>query len=77
MNRIAKFEKVSLNQFKDDWIDTFGNKGNDIITLNYLREQRLEARDMIFICQLILLFNLIVQSKFQQVLDVRWKMAGC
>ena len=31
MNRIAKFEKVSLNQFKDDWIDTFGNKGNDII----------------------------------------------
>ena len=32
MNRIAKFEKVSLNQFENDWVQTFGNKGNDIIT---------------------------------------------
>ncbi len=24
MNRIAKFEKVSFEQFKKDWIDTFG-----------------------------------------------------
>ncbi|HBB29994.1 MAG TPA: deoxyuridine 5'-triphosphate nucleotidohydrolase, partial [Clostridiales bacterium] len=24
MKRIAKFEKVSLEQFKKDWIDTFG-----------------------------------------------------
>ena len=35
MNRIAKFEKVSLNQFKEDWIDTFGNKGTDVITEIY------------------------------------------
>ena len=24
MKRIAKFHKVSLEQFKKDWIDTFG-----------------------------------------------------
>ena len=24
MQRIAKFHKVSLEQFKKDWIDTFG-----------------------------------------------------
>lgn len=35
MKRIAKFQKVSLKQFKDDWIDTFGNKGTDIITEIY------------------------------------------
>ena len=28
MNRIAKFDKVSFEQFKKDWIDTFGNKKN-------------------------------------------------
>ena len=28
MNRIAKFENVSFEQFKKDWIDTFGNKKN-------------------------------------------------
>lgn len=33
--RIAKFEKVSLSQFEKDWIDTFGNKGKDIITEIY------------------------------------------
>ena len=35
MNRIAKFEKVSLNQFENDWINTFGNKGTDVITEIY------------------------------------------
>ena len=29
MNRIAKFEKVSYDQFKKDWLDTFPNKFND------------------------------------------------
>lgn len=29
MNRIAKFEKVSFEQFKKDWLDTFGHKFND------------------------------------------------
>lgn len=33
--RIAQFEKVSLAQFEKDWIDTFGNKGKDIITEIY------------------------------------------
>lgn len=28
MKRIAKFEKVSLEQFKKDWIDTFGDSDN-------------------------------------------------
>lgn len=32
MNRIAKFEKVTLEQFTKDWIDTFANKPNHIIT---------------------------------------------
>lgn len=35
MNRIAKFEKVSLNQFIKDWIDTYGNKPDDVITEIY------------------------------------------
>lgn len=30
MNRIAKFEKVSYEQFKKDWLDTFANKFNEI-----------------------------------------------
>ncbi|MBR5604208.1 MAG: hypothetical protein IKW51_08365 [Bacteroidales bacterium] len=29
MYRIAKFEKVSYEQFKKDWLDTFGYKYND------------------------------------------------
>ena len=35
MNRIAQFEKVSLKQFINDWIDTFGNQADDIITEIY------------------------------------------
>lgn len=35
MEKIAKFEKVSLKQFINDWIDTFGNKSDDIITEIY------------------------------------------
>lgn len=35
MKQVAKFEKVSLNQFIKDWIDTFGNQGSDIITEIY------------------------------------------
>lgn len=29
MNRIAKFERVSYEQFKKDWLDTFAQKYND------------------------------------------------
>lgn len=35
MERIAEFEKVSLKQFEKDWIDTFENRGADIITEIY------------------------------------------
>lgn len=35
MKRIAKFEKITLRQFSEDWIDTFGNKGTDVITEIY------------------------------------------
>lgn len=35
MKRIAKFEKVSLKQFISDWIDTFGNQSDQIITEIY------------------------------------------
>lgn len=28
MNRVAQFEKVSFEQFRKDWIDTFGEKKN-------------------------------------------------
>ncbi len=35
MKKIAKFEKVSLDQFTNDWIDVFGNKSNDIIAEIY------------------------------------------
>lgn len=35
MKRVAKFEKVSLSQFTKDWIDTFGNRPEDIITEIY------------------------------------------
>lgn len=28
MNRVAQFEKVSFEQFRKDWIDTFGEKNN-------------------------------------------------
>ncbi len=35
MKRIAKFEKISLKQFIDDWINTFGNRPDDIITEIY------------------------------------------
>ena len=30
MQRVAKFEKVSFEQFKNDWIDTFGDGAGDI-----------------------------------------------
>ena len=30
MNRIAKFEKVSYEQFKKDWLDTFAAKFNEL-----------------------------------------------
>lgn len=30
MNRIAQFEKVSYEQFKKDWLDTFANKFNEV-----------------------------------------------
>lgn len=29
MKRVANFEKVSLNQFRKDWIDTFGDESNE------------------------------------------------
>lgn len=29
MERVAKFEKVSYEQFKKDWLNTFGNYNND------------------------------------------------
>jgi len=35
LKRIAKFEKISLKQFIDDWINTFGNRPDDIITEIY------------------------------------------
>lgn len=35
MKRVAKFEKVSLNRFIKDWIDTFGNNGKEVITEIY------------------------------------------
>lgn len=35
MKRIAKFEKISLKQFMNDWIDTFGNQPDHIITEIY------------------------------------------
>ena len=35
INRVAKFEKVSLKQFINDWIDTFGNRPDEIITEIY------------------------------------------
>ena len=28
MNRVAQFEKISFEQFRNDWIDTFGEKKN-------------------------------------------------
>ena len=31
MNRIAKFEKVSLEQFREGWTDTFGPAGDSVI----------------------------------------------
>lgn len=35
MKRIARFEKVGLKQFMSDWINTFGNRPDDIITEIY------------------------------------------
>lgn len=35
MKKVAKYEKVSLKQFINDWINTFGNKSNEIITEIY------------------------------------------
>ena len=32
MQRIAKFEKVSFEQFKTDWIDTFPGTGQETVT---------------------------------------------
>ena len=39
MKRIAKFEKVSLNQFLDAWLDTFYNKdqSNDIELIELIK----------------------------------------
>lgn len=35
MKKVSKFEKVSLEQFKSDWVKTFGNKSEQIITNIY------------------------------------------
>ncbi|MCR2049717.1 hypothetical protein NSB25_20900 [Acetatifactor muris] len=35
MKKVAQFEKVSLKQFLGDWIDTFGNRSDHIITEIY------------------------------------------
>lgn len=35
MKKIAKFEKVSLKRFIDDWINEFGNDPDEIITETY------------------------------------------
>lgn len=35
MKKIAKFEKVSLKRFIDDWISEFGNDPDEIITETY------------------------------------------
>lgn len=35
MKRVAKFEKVSLKQFVNDWIDSFENSSDHIITEIY------------------------------------------
>lgn len=35
LKRVAKFEKVSLGRYIKDYVDTFGNKPNDIITEIY------------------------------------------
>ena len=55
MNRIAKFEKVSLEQFREGWTDTFGpaDEGRDRGHLRaesaFRRERRREAQGMIFL----------------------------
>lgn len=36
MNRIAKFEKVSFEQFKKDWIDTFPHKFTEEMDEEYI-----------------------------------------
>ena len=35
MRKVAKFEKVSLEQFKNDWISTFGERSEQIVTEIY------------------------------------------
>ena len=54
MKRIAKFHKVSFEQFKEGWIDTFGEAGESeiqkIMMLSNCRKEQLRVRrDMISI----------------------------
>lgn len=35
MQRIAKFHKVSIRQFQQDWVDTFGKEGIEQVEKNY------------------------------------------
>ena len=53
MKRIAKFHKVSFEQFKEGWIDTFGEAGESekrfMMLSNCRKEQLRVRRDMISI----------------------------
>ena len=44
MNRVAKFYKVSFEQFKKDWIDTFGNTYSEIEIIEIYNNIKLPRR---------------------------------
>lgn len=44
MRRVAKFEKVSLEQFKKDWIDTFGGYISDEAIIDIYKNIKLPKR---------------------------------
>lgn len=48
MNRVAKFYKVSFEQFEKDWIDTFGNTYSEIEIIEIYENIKLPKRKTMF-----------------------------
>ena len=78
MNRIAKFEKVSIGQFTAAWKDTFQERSEEKIREIYetLKLPQPEVRDMISLHRWIWFLHRERRSRFLQECVYGWSRTG-
>ena len=76
MNRIAKFEKVSIGQFTAAWKDTFQEQSEEKIREIYDALQQPEVRDMISLHRWIWFLHREKRSRFLREFVCGWSRTG-